>query len=119
MLMMRRINNNPATNHDTQKHQLQNPQQDTLLHTMTLATNKLNCCALKFLLCNLLLLSIHTFALSAPPVPLQEELGCSPTLSFIFRRDAEKPFYFDPLGLATDDNFARMREAELKHGECC
>jgi hypothetical protein len=64
-------------------------------------------------------LSIHTFALSAPPVALQEELGCSPTLSFIFRRDGEKPLYFDPLGLATDANFARMREAELKHGECC
>jgi hypothetical protein len=86
---------------------------------MTVATNKWNWCSLKFLLCNLLSLSIHTFALSASPIALQEELGCSPTLSFIFRRNGEKPLYFDPLGLATDDNFARMREAELKHGECC
>lgn len=50
------------------------------------------------------------------PVSLQEELGCSPTLSAIFRKDSEKPFFFDPLGFATDENFPRMREAELKHG---
>lgn len=46
---------------------------------------------------------------------LSEELGCSPTLSVLLGRP-NADFYFDPLGLATDDNFARMREAELKHG---
>jgi hypothetical protein len=54
------------------------------------------------------------FAFSAP-VSLSEELGCSPTLSFLLQRQ-EDDLYFDPLGLATDDNFARYREAELKHG---
>ncbi|CAB9526743.1 expressed unknown protein [Seminavis robusta] len=44
---------------------------------------------------------------------LSEELGCSPTLSMLLGREA---FYFDPLGIATDSNFARLREAELKHG---
>lgn len=67
-----------------------------------------------------MLLAHHPASSFNAPVSLQEELGCSPTLSFIFRRNAEgQPFYFDPLGLSTDDNFARMREAELKHGECC
>jgi len=60
---------------------------------------------------------------------LSEELGCSPTLSFFleqreerrngtWRKEEDKPslFYFDPLGFATDENFARLREAELKHG---
>jgi hypothetical protein len=28
----------------------------------------------------------------------------------------KNPFYFDPLGLATDESFGRLREAELKHG---
>lgn len=44
---------------------------------------------------------------------LSDELGCSPTLSSILRTDS---FFFDPLELATDENFGRMREAELKHG---
>jgi hypothetical protein len=48
------------------------------------------------------------------PVSLQEELGSSPTLSFLLQREEE--VFFDPLGLATDDNFSRYREAELKHG---
>lgn len=52
-------------------------------------------------------------AFNNSPVSLQEELGCSPTLAKIFQRDN---LYFDPLSLATDDNFARYREAELKHG---
>lgn len=29
------------------------------------------------------------------------------------------PYFFDPLGLATDENFSRYREAELKHGRIC
>jgi hypothetical protein len=53
--------------------------------------------------------------LNNSPVSLQEELGSSPTLSFLLQRD-EGEVFFDPLGLATDDNFSRYREAELKHG---
>ena len=51
---------------------------------------------------------------------LSDELGCSPTLSMLRDREryaAEGPFFYvDPLHVATDDNFARLREAELKHG---
>jgi hypothetical protein len=45
--------------------------------------------------------------------PLEQELGCSPTLSRVFGKES---YYFDPLSFATDENFARLREAELKHG---
>lgn len=41
------------------------------------------------------------------PIALTEEMGTSPTLSYK---------YFDPLNFATEDNFAIMRECELKHG---
>lgn len=51
------------------------------------------------------------------PPPLSEELGCSPTLSKLLGRP--DGFFFDPLNLATDENFARFREAELKHGRIC
>jgi Chlorophyll A-B binding protein len=58
---------------------------------------------------------------------LSDEIGCSPTLSFLLdreryqaqsavRRRTRPSYYFDPLGVATDENFARLREAELKHG---
>lgn len=63
----------------------------------------------------LLLYCYFSLGLNTPPVALRDELGCSPTLSFLFSRDSQ-PVFFDPLRLATDDNFARMREAELKHG---
>ena len=46
------------------------------------------------------------------PVAIKDELGCSPTLSLLLNQS----FFFDPLNLATDDNFATYREAELKHG---
>ena len=86
------------------------------------------------------------FAVAFRPPMLSEELGCSPTLSLLFqndngprnndgnqntsrrrRRDSFSPsdatssnlFYFDPVGFARDDNFARLREAELKHGRIC
>ena len=49
-----------------------------------------------------------------PPFPVERELGCSPTLSSLFNRT--ESYYFDPFSLATDDNFARYRESELKHG---
>jgi hypothetical protein len=52
-------------------------------------------------------------AYSVSPVELSEELGCSPTLAQVFGKET---VYFDPLGIATDTNFARLREAELKHG---
>jgi hypothetical protein len=52
-------------------------------------------------------------AYSASPVQLSEELGCSPTLAQVFGKET---VYFDPLGFATDTHFARLREAELKHG---
>lgn len=63
-------------------------------------------------------------AFPVAPISIPEELGCSPTLSTIFRPSSsssspgaeEATLFFDPLGLATDDNFARYREAELKHG---
>lgn len=51
-----------------------------------------------------------------PPL-LSEELGCSPTLSMLLGR--KDGFYFDPLKIANDANFARLREAELKHGRIC
>lgn len=45
--------------------------------------------------------------------PLEQELGTSPTIS---RITGKENFYFDPLELASDENFARFRECELKHG---
>ena len=65
------------------------------------------------------------------PLSIEEELGCSPTLSVlkssffpspsasttsINEQQQQQLVYFDPLQLATDTNFARYREAELKHG---
>jgi Chlorophyll A-B binding protein len=47
------------------------------------------------------------------PVAIKDELGCSPTLTVLFNRP--EPFFFDPFNLATDENFAIFREAELKH----
>jgi light-harvesting complex I chlorophyll a/b binding protein 1 len=41
------------------------------------------------------------------PVAISEELGLSPTFAYQF---------FDPLNLATENNFAIYREQELKHG---
>jgi light-harvesting complex I chlorophyll a/b binding protein 1 len=67
-----------------------------------------------FLLCGFMLLLESTMAFR-PPM-LSEELGCSPTLSMLLGRES---FYFDPLGLATDSTFPRLREAELKHGRIC
>jgi len=51
------------------------------------------------------------------PPKVSDELGCSPTLSLFFGT-ANKPFFFDPLKIADDVNFSRLREAELKHGRC-
>ena len=59
------------------------------------------------------LLFAFTRSTAFRPPPLSEELGKSPTLSILLNRDS---FYFDPLGIATDVNFSRLREAELKHG---
>lgn len=42
-----------------------------------------------------------------PPIDIASELGTSPAFGHAF---------FDPLGLATEENFARYREVELKHG---
>jgi hypothetical protein len=66
----------------------------------------------------LLLFQSSIVAFNSSPVSLQEELGCSPTLSKLLlpQREESTNFYFDPLGLATDENFSRYREAELKHG---
>ena len=87
---------------------------------------------------NLLLALLATrFAAGFRPPKLSEELGCSPTLSLLFQNDngprnrrrrdslslsdatSTNLFYFDPVGFARDDNFARLREAELKHGRIC
>ena len=65
---------------------------------------------------------VDALSLSSSPVKLSEELGCSPTLSWILSggqsnvENYDSLFYFDPLNLATNDNFARLRESELKHG---
>jgi Chlorophyll A-B binding protein len=48
------------------------------------------------------------------PVAIQDELGCSPTLTLLLNQP--EPFFFDPFNLATDETFAIYREAELKHG---
>lgn len=64
------------------------------------------------------LVLICTASQAFKPPPVSKEFGCSPTLSFVFgRRDYdENPFYFDPFGIATDTNFGRLRESELKAG---
>ena len=41
------------------------------------------------------------------PIPLSEEMGTSPSF---------QNKYFDPFQFASEDNFAILREAELKHG---
>jgi Chlorophyll A-B binding protein len=69
----------------------------------------------------IILSSFHLFICESFRVPsLSEELGCSPTLSIIFNRSpndsSNKLLYFDPLNIATDANFSRLREAEYKHG---
>jgi light-harvesting complex I chlorophyll a/b binding protein 1 len=56
-------------------------------------------------------------SLSFRPPLVSDELGCSPTLSLLIKgSQSDKQFYFDPIGIANDDNFSRLREAELKHG---
>ena len=76
----------------------------------------------RFFVVILLLLLVHSFQQHSSvqafrPPAVSDELGCSPTLSLIFGTRG-KPFYFDPLGLANDVNFPRLREAELKHCRC-
>lgn len=74
------------------------------------------------LTCTLIFLSIfHLIICEGFRVPLlSEELGCSPTLSILINSSANrfpsKLVYFDPLNIATDSNFSRLREAECKHG---
>jgi hypothetical protein len=77
--------------------------------------------------------SRHTFNDGSKiPIPIDKELGCSPTLTVLFGGlverinyqqsrddDADSLLYFDPLNLATESNFAYYREAELKHGRVC
>ena len=53
----------------------------------------------------------HVYAFRPPTI--SEELGCSPTLSSLF--SGGRPVFFDPLKIANDSNFSRLREAELKH----
>lgn len=61
-------------------------------------------------------LTLSTAGSFRPPA-VKDELGCSPTLTRLLGRDYDKePFFFDPLGIATDGNFARLRESELKAG---
>lgn len=70
----------------------------------------------------LIVLSIFHFTLcKCFRVPsLSDELGCSPTLSILLNQSpkdaSSKLVYFDPLKIATDTNFSRLREAEYKHG---
>ena len=66
--------------------------------------------------------TILTITAALRPPQLSEELGCSPTLTALFSNNSssnnnnKKPIYFDPLQIANDTNFSRLREAELKHG---
>lgn len=55
------------------------------------------------------------------PPSIRDELGCSPTLSVLLGRPDWRTdsFFFDPLGIGNDDNFPRLREAELKSGRVC
>ena len=41
------------------------------------------------------------------PISIEQEMGTSPSLNYK---------YFDPFNFASEDNFAILREAELKHG---
>lgn len=59
-----------------------------------------------------------TVAAAFRPPQVADELGCSPTLSLLFGTTKQPLFYFDPLRLADDVNFPRLREAELKHCRC-
>ena len=61
----------------------------------------------------LLLLLLLSYSIAFRPPPIAEELGTSPTLSELL---GEESYFFDPLELGNDANFARFREAELKHG---
>ena len=71
----------------------------------------------KLLLQVALVIGLWQAGCAAVQIPLSQELGCSPTLSKLLgRRENDELFYFDPLELATDENFASFREAELKHG---
>lgn len=63
------------------------------------------------------LLLVYPLTNAFRPPRIRDELGCSPTLSFFFGRDYVKdPFFFDPLRIANDSNFPRLRESELKAG---
>jgi len=62
--------------------------------------------------CTLLFL-LFSYSIAFRPPPIAEELGTSPTLSKLL---GEESYFFDPLELSNDANFARFREAELKHG---
>jgi Chlorophyll A-B binding protein len=76
---------------------------------------------------NVLLLSLliillnHTACGAFRPPSIRDELGCSPTLSVLLGRPDWRtdPYFFDPLGISNDDNFPRLREAELKSGRVC
>lgn len=93
----------------------------TIINPILLVFAKL--CCVQYFVCSL-------FVEAFRPPPLSSELGCSPTLSILLDRQrylreeqtssssryARAFFYFDPWNIATDDNFARLRESELKHG---
>jgi hypothetical protein len=66
-----------------------------------------------------LLLMLPLSSLGFRPPRLSDELGCSPTLSLFLGGRQSKPFYFDPLGIANDENFSRLRESELKASRIC
>jgi Chlorophyll A-B binding protein len=69
----------------------------------------------------LILLLNHRFCGAFRPPSIRDELGCSPTLSVLLGKPDWRadPFFFDPLGIGNDDNFPRLREAELKSGRVC
>jgi hypothetical protein len=58
-------------------------------------------------------------AASFRPPSIRDELGCSPTLSVILGKQQVQDAFFDPLKIANDDNFSRLRESELKCGRVC
>jgi Chlorophyll A-B binding protein len=65
-----------------------------------------------------LILLVTNLTCAFRPPSIRDELGCSPTLSVLLGRVdwRSDPAFFDPLQVANDGNFARLREGELKCG---
>jgi hypothetical protein len=95
----------------------------TIMMTRRIGSQRAACAyrSRKILLITRLLFVAKSAAAFRPP-SIRDELGCSPTLSVIFGRSGDASagaVFFDPLRIANDDNFPRLRECELKCGRIC